>query len=94
MGWSSLRWAGTTPISITSWWFSGQRVNDLNVPIDHLLVNRKDWIRYECDSGDGWIHRLTLEDIYVQPLKLPRLPRFVAGKRASPPEDIDGVPDY
>ena len=94
MGWSSLRWAGTTPISITSWWVSGQRVNDLNVPIDHLLVNRKDWIRYEYDSSDGWIHRLTLEDIHIQPLKLARLPRCVSGKRACPPEDSGGVAGY
>jgi hypothetical protein len=69
-------------------------INDLNVPIDHLLVNRKDWIRYEYDFGDGWIHRLTLEDIHVQPLKLARLPRCLAGKRACPPEDSGGVPGY
>jgi hypothetical protein len=94
MGWSSLRWAGTTPNYITLWWVSGQRVNVLNVPIAHLLVNRKDWIRYEYDFGDGWIHRLTLEDIHVQPLKLARLPRCLAGKRACPPEDSGGVPGY
>jgi hypothetical protein len=72
----------------------GEFINDLNVPIDHLLVNRKDWIRYEYDFGDGWIHRLTLEDILVQPLKLARLPRCVAGRRACPPEDCGGVPGY
>jgi hypothetical protein len=72
----------------------GVFINDLNVPIDHLLVNRKDWIRYEYDFGDGWIHRLTLEDIHVQPLKLARLPRCVTGKRACPPEDCGGVPGY
>jgi len=69
-------------------------INDLNVPIDHLLVKRKDWIRYEYDFGDGWIHRLTLEDIHVQPLKLARLPRCLAGKRACPPEDSGGVSGY
>jgi hypothetical protein len=72
----------------------GRFINDLNVPIDHLLVNRNDWIRYEYDFGDGWIHRLTLEDIHVQPLKLARLPRCVAGRRACPPEDSGGVPGY
>jgi hypothetical protein len=51
----------------------GRFINDLNVPIDHLLVNRKDWIRYEYDFGDGWIHRLTLEDIHVQPFKMARV---------------------
>lgn len=44
----------------------GRFINDLNVPIDHLLVNRKDWIRYEYDFGDGWIHRLTLEEIHAR----------------------------
>ena len=72
----------------------GRFINDLNVPIDHLLVNRKDWIRYEYDFGDGWIHRLTLEDILVQPLQLARIPRCVTGQRACPPEDIGGVPGY
>ena len=72
----------------------GRFINDLNVPIDHLLVNRKDWIRYEYDFGDGWIHRLTLEDILVQPLQLARIPRCVTGQRACPPEDIGGVFGY
>ena len=72
----------------------GEFINDLNVPIDHLLVNRKDWIRYEYDFGDGWIHRLTLEDILVQPLQLARIPRCVTGQRACPPEDIGGVFGY
>ena len=72
----------------------GKFINDLNVPIDHLLVSRKDWIRYEYDFGDGWIHRLTLEDILVQPLQLARIPRCVTGQRACPPEDIGGVFGY
>ena len=29
----------------------GRFINDLNVPIDHLLVNSKDWIRYEGVPG-------------------------------------------
>jgi len=72
----------------------GVFINDLNVPIDHLLVNRKDWIRYEYDFGDDWIHRLTLENIHVQPLKWARLPRCVAGQPACPPEDCGGMPGY
>ena len=73
---------------------TGAFINDHNVPIDHLLVNRKDWIRYEYDFGDGWIHRLTLEDILVQPLQLARIPRCVTGQRACPPEDIGGMFGY
>jgi hypothetical protein len=72
----------------------GTFVDDLRVPIDHLLVHRKDWIRYEYDFGDGWIHRLTLEDILIQPLKLARQPRCLTGKRACPPEDCGGIPGY
>ena len=45
----------------------GEFINDLNVPIDHLLVNRKDSLRYEYDFGDGWIHLLTLEDTLFNP---------------------------
>jgi hypothetical protein len=72
----------------------GRFINDLRVPLDHLLVNEKDWIRYEYDFGDGWIHRLTLEKILVQPLREARMPRCIAGRRACPPEDIGGVPGY
>jgi hypothetical protein len=72
----------------------GRFIDDLHVPVDHLLVNEKDWIRYEYDFGDGWIHRLTLEKILVQPLREARLPRCIAGRRACPPEDIGGVPRY
>ncbi len=72
----------------------GHFVDDLHVPIDHLLVNVKDWIRYEYDFGDGWIHRLTLEQILVLPLRVARLPRCLAGRRACPPEDVGGLQGY
>ncbi len=53
----------------------GHFIDDERVRLDHLLVNEKDWIRYEYDFGDGWIHRLTLEKVLVQPLREAHLPR-------------------
>jgi len=72
----------------------GRFIDDLNIRINHLLMNRKDWIRYEYDFGDGWIHRLSLEDILIQPLRLAQSPRCIAGKRACPPEDVGGLMGY
>lgn len=83
------------PLDIDLWQLGeGRFINDLDVPVDHLLVNEKDWIRYEYDFGDGWMHRLTLEKLLVEPLREARIPRCIAGRRACPPEDVGGLWGY
>lgn len=72
----------------------GDFIDDRQVPLDHLLVNAADWIRYEYDFGDGWLHRLSLEGIQVEPLREARIPRCLAGRRACPPEGIGGILGY
>lgn len=48
---------------------------------------------YEYDFGDGWEHRVILEQ--VEPTNaLMRYPLCTAGQRACPPEDVGGVPGY
>lgn len=46
---------------------------------------------YTYDFGDSWEHRLTVTD--VRPGEPDTAyPRYVAGERAAPPEDCDGIP--
>jgi hypothetical protein len=61
-----------------------------------------EWLKliYEYDLGDSWMHqitikkieRLTEEAIYENDLWV--APRCLAGERACPPEDADGVGGY
>ena len=50
-------------------------------------------VSYTYDFGDGWKHKLTLEDVLSkEPRK--RYPKCIDGARACPPEDVGGVPGY
>jgi hypothetical protein len=61
--------------------------------LDRLLRGEKDWLRYEYDFGDGWVHRVTLEKTLSFDDRL-TLPRCIKGKGACPPEDIGGIWGY
>lgn len=57
------------------------------------VIGRRKSFRYLYDFGDGWSHRITIEQ------RLPSTPTerpaaLLAGKRACPPEDCGGVPGY
>jgi len=56
------------------------------------VLGRKKSFRYLYDFGDGWSHRISVEE------RLPSTPTapavLLAGKRACPPEDCGGVPGY
>jgi hypothetical protein len=47
---------------------------------------------YEYDFGDGWEHRITVEDLSEVPGQVE--PHCTAGKRARPPEDCGGPFGY
>lgn len=72
----------------------GDFIDARHVPIDHLLVNVSDRLRYEYDFGDGWMHRLSLEAIQVKPLREARIPVCLEGRRACPPESVGGILGY
>ena len=63
------------------------------VPINKVLQKEKDWLHYEYDFGDGWLHRITLEKI-SQPVEGKEYPLLIKGKGACPPEDCGGPPGY
>ena len=48
---------------------------------------------YEYDFGDGWQHRIDVESI-AKPQADRAYPLCLAGERATPPDDVGGVPGY
>jgi hypothetical protein len=62
------------------------------VTLAAALGARKSFI-YLYDFGDGWEHRVTLEQI-LPPEPGLKLPQCLAGANACPPEDVGGPPGY
>lgn len=68
-------------------------IDEQTIGLNRLLKHVKDAITYEYDFGDGWEHKIVLENI------LPfdpgtSLPTCITGKRACPPEDVGGLGGY
>ncbi|HEY9787929.1 MAG TPA: plasmid pRiA4b ORF-3 family protein [Candidatus Obscuribacterales bacterium] len=57
-----------------------------------LLSAPEEEFMYEYDFGDGWQHRVVLEQIITTDDLV--LAACIAGKRACPPEDVGGVYGY
>jgi hypothetical protein len=57
------------------------------------LVGQSDRVDYVYDFGDGWTHRLTVENV-LAPEPGVSYPRCVSGRRACPPEDVGGSWGY
>ncbi|MGM0589644.1 MAG: plasmid pRiA4b ORF-3 family protein [Bacteroidota bacterium] len=62
------------------------------IKLNKLLNKKKDHIQYEYDFGDGWIHKLVLEDIINEDQS--ELPVCLDGAMACPPEDCGGIGGY
>jgi hypothetical protein len=58
------------------------------VKLSQVLSAEKESIVYEYDFGDGWEHKIILEEI-LKPEALSH-PSCLAGKRCCPPEDCGG----
>ena len=48
---------------------------------------------YEYDMGDGWLHEILLEGIFLKE-KGVKYPRCIGGACACPPEDCGGTPGF
>ncbi|GAA4504054.1 plasmid pRiA4b ORF-3 family protein [Gluconacetobacter tumulicola] len=59
------------------------------------LLRKKTGIElvYKYDFGDGWRHRLVLNDIRQAEIG-ESYPRYIAGENAGPPEDCGGIPGF
>lgn len=102
MGWLGYHYHGFTLVSKEE-----QKRIKIGIPDDNrgevipcwkVLV--KDYISdlgtellYEYDFGDGWVHKIRLEGLFLQEKKL-KYPRCIGGERACPPEDCGGVDGY
>jgi len=53
-----------------------------------------EWLRYEYDFGDSWVHLIDFEHWAPPPKDDSRLPLCVDGARCCPPEDCGGVHGY
>lgn len=59
-----------------------------DVRLDQLVAERGDELWYEYDFGDGWDHKLVVEDVLGEP---PSAARCTGGRMACPPEDCGGI---
>lgn len=67
--------------------------DERQVRLCELIGEAQREIVYEYDFGDGWEHRIVLEQ--TEPAsKFMSYPLCTAGERACPPEDVGGVPGY
>jgi hypothetical protein len=62
-----------------------------DVRIDQLLAAKGDELWYEYDFGDGWDHRLVVEEVLDV---APAVVRCITGRMACPPEDCGGIGGY
>src|SRR3954468_21294272 len=62
-----------------------------DVRLDQLVAEKGDELRYEYDFGDGWDHRLLVEEVLEE---APPTARCTAGRMACPPEDCGGIGGY
>jgi hypothetical protein len=62
-----------------------------DIRLDQLLSEEGDELWYEYDFGDGWDHKLVVEEVLGGP---PSTARCTGGRMACPPEDCGGIGGY
>jgi hypothetical protein len=63
------------------------------VKLGAIVAKGIDSFTYEYDFGDSWEHAIAIEAVADADPML-KYPRFLAGVRRGPPEDVGGVPGY
>ena len=72
----------------------GRKVlQDKLIKIDALIAKGHDSFEYSYDFGDNWEHFVEIEQV-MDADPGTKYPRFVAGERRAPPEDVGGFPGY
>ena len=62
-----------------------------DVRLDQIVSEKGDELWYEYDFGDGWDHKLVVEEVLDEP---PPTARCTGGRMACPPEDCGGIGGY
>ena len=62
-----------------------------DVRLDQILAEKGDELWYEYDFGDGWDHKLMVEEVLED---RPSTARCTGGRMACPPEDCGGLGGY
>jgi hypothetical protein len=62
-----------------------------DVRLDQLIAEKGDELWYDYDFGDGWDHKLVVEEVLDEP---PPTARCTGGRMACPPEDCGGIGGY
>ncbi|GEP35170.1 hypothetical protein NSZ01_29380 [Nocardioides szechwanensis] len=62
-----------------------------DVRLDQLVAEKGDELWYDYDFGDGWDHKLVIEEVLDEP---PATARCTGGRMACPPEDCGGIGGY
>jgi len=75
--------------------FGESVANENTTRLDDVLRKPKNSMTYLYDFGDGWTHRVVLEEVKPMPpgRRAPK-PRCIGGRRACPPEDCGGPGGY
>lgn len=97
MGWTNshlhaFRKGGDTfepPVDENDLWGESFGTDYTGIKLNMLLNKEKDIMHYEYDFGDGWQHRIRLEEILEG--KGDEKPVCLDGAMACPPEDIGGA---
>jgi hypothetical protein len=61
--------------------------------LETLVAKGADRFEYTYDFGDNWEHTIAIEDV-IDGDSAVKYPRFVAGERRGPPEDVGGIPGF
>jgi hypothetical protein len=61
--------------------------------VSDVITTKEPCIEYAYDFGDGWLHRIILEEVNPE-LQGVSYPRCIDGERATPPDDCGGAEGY
>ncbi len=67
--------------------------SDRRVRLRDIAREKGASFRYEYDFGDGWLHLITVEDLWPR-TEQDIVPHALDGQRACPPEDSGGIGGY
>ena len=76
------------------WDSEGAMLEERKFTVGGALDQRVKEFAYEYDFGDGWEHRIVVEQQLAREPERNTWPMCIAGANACPPEDVGGPPGY